>query len=200
MLEGRGTFRRDIDNLERWAFANLVQLNMTKLKVLHLCWGNPKHECSGWRMDWGQPRGEEPVVAGGWKAQYEPVLCACKENRILGCIKRGVNSDSLLLLCPCEIPPGVLCSALGPTAWEEHGPVGMSLEESYEDYHRAGAPLLWRESEKVEVVQLGEEKVFERPHYGLPVPKGVQSWRGTLCQGVTGQRVMALNWKMRDLD
>lgn len=43
------------------------------------------------------------------------VLATHKENHILGSIKRGVNSDSVLLLYPCEIPPGVLCSALGPT-------------------------------------------------------------------------------------
>jgi len=53
------------------------------------------------------------------------VLAAQKASRILGCIKRNMTSrvrEVILPLCSHEIPPGVLCSDLGPPA-EGHGTV-----------------------------------------------------------------------------
>ena len=47
----------------------------------------------------------------------------------------------------------------------------MGPEEGHEGDQRAGAPLLQREDERVQVIQSEEEKALGRPHCGLPVPK-----------------------------
>ena len=50
----------------------------------------------------------------------------------------------------------------------------------------AGEPLLWRQAERVGVVQPGEEKASGRPYSSLSVPKGdlQESWRGTFYKSM----------------
>ena len=42
VLEGKDALQRDLDSLERWIHANLLELSKAKCKVLHVGQGNPK--------------------------------------------------------------------------------------------------------------------------------------------------------------
>ena len=61
---------------------------------------------------------------------------------------------------------------MGPPAQEGCRDVGAGLEDGHRIDRRAGAPLLLRKPEGVELVQSEEEKAPGRPHSGFPVFEG----------------------------
>ena len=146
-IEGRDAIQRGLDSLERWACANLMNLNKAKCKVLHLGWGNPKQRYS-LGGEWLESRPKEKdlrvSVDERFNMSQQCAFATQKAKCILGCIKRSMTSRSteeILPLYSCEMSPGVLHLVLGPPT-QGHEAVGAGPEEGHEDNQRAEASPL----------------------------------------------------------
>ncbi|GAB0204253.1 cAMP-dependent protein kinase inhibitor alpha [Grus japonensis] len=91
----RDAIQRDLDRLERWARANLLEFNKAKCKVLHMGRGNPKHNYK-WGGEWieSSPVEKDLVVLVKEKLNMNQqcVLVAQKARHILHCITSSVIS------------------------------------------------------------------------------------------------------------
>ncbi|GAB0199164.1 hypothetical protein GRJ2_002381800 [Grus japonensis] len=169
-LEGRDAIQRDFDRLERWAHANHMKFNKAKCKVLHVGRRNPKHN---YRLggDWIESSPEEKdlgvLVDEKLNMSWQCALAAQKANRVLGCITSSMTSRSregILPLYPALVrPPCSTASSSGVPRTRRTWSCWSESRGGHEDDQRAGAPLLWRQAERVGIVQPGEEKAPGRP-------------------------------------
>ena len=102
-LEERDALQRELDRLERWVHANLVELSKAKCKVLYPGRGNPKQR---YRMgsEWLEGSAEEKDLGVSIDERFsmscQRVLVAQKASCILGRARRSATSRAREVIPP----------------------------------------------------------------------------------------------------
>ena len=107
-LKGREALQRYLDRLESWAITKHMKFNKSESWILHLGWGNPgyTHKLGDERLE-GSPteRDLRVWVDGQLNRSHQCALAAKRANRVLGCIRHSITSQSGQVIVP-------LCTAL----------------------------------------------------------------------------------------
>jgi len=164
MPERRDAIQRDLDNVKKWAYVNLMKF---KCKVLHLGQGNLQYQYRlGVKEIESSPAEKdlEVLVDEKLDMSQQCSLAAQKVNRTLVCIPSNVAiraREVIVLLCSTLVRPpgspacssGVLSTGKSWTCWSE-------ARGGHKSGQRAATPLLGGPAERVGAVQPGEEKAF----------------------------------------
>ncbi|RMC07456.1 hypothetical protein DUI87_16928 [Hirundo rustica rustica] len=136
-------------------------INVAKCKMLHLARGNPKHEyrLSGKWIE--SSLGEKHLgllVDKELNMIWECELTAQKAGLILGCIQSSLGSrvrEGNLSFYLALMRPSLECHV---QLWGPQHKKDMDLlEHIHKDDESAGAPLLWRHTGRIVVVQPRED-------------------------------------------
>jgi len=107
-VEGREALQRDLDRLESWAITKRMKFNKSESQILHLQQGNPgyTHKLRDERLESSPTERDLGVwVDGQLNRSHQCALAAKRANRVLGCIRHSITSQSGQVIVP-------LCTAL----------------------------------------------------------------------------------------
>ncbi|RMC07505.1 hypothetical protein DUI87_16979 [Hirundo rustica rustica] len=168
-LEGWDAIQRVLDKPEEWVHGNLRKFNKAKCKVLHLVWGHSQYQ---------HRLGDEGIKSSPAKKDlrvlldekldvtWQCALAAQNTSHVLGCTQSSVASRVREGNLPFStlVRPHLECciQLLGPQhsrIWTYWG----GSRGGHEDSQESGAPLLWKQAERVGIVQL-EEKALGTPY------------------------------------